>query len=637
MANGIEVAKAYVTIIPSMEGSQREISEQLTGAASSAGQSAGKAAGSGFGSSLVSGLKTAGVAVSTLATAATATGTKLFNMANGVSKYGDEIEKNSQRVGMSAEAYQKWDYAMQISGTSMQDCTVGLKTLTNKFDDAIHGSEGAVETFARLGLSMEDISGMSREDLFATVVSSLQNVKDETEKAAIANDLFGRSGQNLLPMFNMTNEATKDLLDETEKYGLVMSDQAVKDSAAFQDSLTKLSSTMKGTKNSMVGELLPGITQVMDGLSDLVAGNEGATEQIQQGAENVIQTINGLLPNLSTLILTIASAVMTSAPSILQSLATGIIEALPILIPAAVSMITQITESLITLLPMLVSAAFEILFALANGIAEAIPTLIPQIVEVVTQIVQTLIENAPTLIMAAIELIFALANGLIDAIPQLLEAVPSLITAVCDGLINNLPQIIEMGLRLVISLVQGIIQNIPRIVAAIPQIISSLVSGFMSQMSKVLEIGRNLVTGIWNGISAAGSWLWDKITGWANSIISGIKGLFGIRSPSKVMSEMGYFLDVGLAEGITDNIGLVDSAARSMEDAVTGELSGVSATIGTNASMQLMDNRSSDIALILSALRSIQMVIEEKDLTLDGRKLTETVTKYQRQSARAFG
>ena len=192
----------------------------------------------------------AGIATA-VGAAAAATTKVLFDSAQATAQYGDEIDKNSQKVGLSAEAYQKWDYAMQISGSSMADCTTGMKTLTNKLDDFKNGSKNATETFNKLGISIDDVQNLSREDVFALTVQRLQNVTDETEKAALANDLFGKSGQELMPMFNMTNEETQKLIEEAEKYGMVMSDDAVKASADFNDSLTRLQKTTTGVKNKL--------------------------------------------------------------------------------------------------------------------------------------------------------------------------------------------------------------------------------------------------------------------------------------------------------------------------------------------------------------------------------------------------
>lgn len=126
---------------------------------------------------------------------------------------------------------------------------------------------------------------------------------------------------------------------------MVMSNEAVAASAAFEDSLTKLQGTMGGLKNRMIGELLPGITQIMDGLSDLVAGNEEAGEEIKNGVTSVIETISTMIPQVVQLISTIAAAILESAPSIIQALATGIIEAIPTLMPVVLQVITELNRN----------------------------------------------------------------------------------------------------------------------------------------------------------------------------------------------------------------------------------------------------------------------------------------------------
>ena len=219
-------------------------------------------------------------------------GEKLWNLASEVATAGDEIEKTSQKVGLSYKAYQKWDYAMKICGTEMSSCAVGLKTLTNTFDDAISGSSSATEKFERLGLSIDDLRGLSREDLFATVVTALQNVEGETEKAALANDLFGRSGQDLAPLLNLTADELGELMDEAEAYGIVMSDDAVKASAAFEDSLTKLEKTLDGLKAAVVGSSLPAITRLMDSASGAAAALTQYVKDCKDAFDKWLSTVD---------------------------------------------------------------------------------------------------------------------------------------------------------------------------------------------------------------------------------------------------------------------------------------------------------------------------------------------------------
>ena len=144
-------------------------------------------------------------------------GTKeLVNSAKDMSESADVIDKQSQKVGLSTEAYQKWDYVMNLAGTSMSNMGTGLKTLTNKLDDAKNGSEKSLAMFEQLGLSIDDLNSMSREDVFGAVITGFQNMADSTERAALANDLLGKSGQELTPLFNQTAESTQELMEKAE-------------------------------------------------------------------------------------------------------------------------------------------------------------------------------------------------------------------------------------------------------------------------------------------------------------------------------------------------------------------------------------------------------------------------------------
>ena len=105
---------------------------------------------------------------------------------------------------------------------------------------------------------------------------------------------------------------------------------------------------------------------------------------------------------------------------------------------------------------------------------------------------------------------------------------------------------------------------------AIPGIVSSI-TGFFSELpGKMLEIGTNVVKGIWNGINNAAGWVLDKIKGFGTSILNGIKGIFGIASPSKVMrDQVGKNLALGIAEGISNHTDEVSAAMQNMADIVS--------------------------------------------------------------------
>ena len=149
-----ELASAYVQIIPSAKGISGSISSILEPEADKAGKSAGGKLGSALGTAAK-----VGAGAITAATAALAAGGAAFvKSSNEVAQYGDNVDKMSQKLGLSAKSYQEWDYVMQLAGTDMGSMTTGLKTLTNKLDDAKNGSDEAKGMFEKLGISMEDIN-----------------------------------------------------------------------------------------------------------------------------------------------------------------------------------------------------------------------------------------------------------------------------------------------------------------------------------------------------------------------------------------------------------------------------------------------------------------------------------------------
>lgn len=525
--------------------------------------------------------KAVGVAMAAIGAAAIAAGKAIWDAANKTAEYGDEIDKNSQKVGLSTKAYQQWDYAMQISGTSMADCTTGMKTLTNKLDDFKNGSKGATETFNKLGISLDDVKDMSREDVFSLTVKQLQNVKDETEKAALANDLFGKSGQNLMPMFNMTNEETQKLIDETEKYGMVMSDDAVKASAAFEDSLTRLKKSLGGVKNRLVGSLLPGITQIMDGFSDMVSGVDGGSEKFQKGIKNLVDNVSKFIPEIVKAITDALPTIIEAAGTILQALVQGIVDNLPTIIPAAIQCIMTIANALIDYLPQILDAAIKIVVELAKGITQALPELIPKVVDIILTMVETLIDNIDLLVDVAVDIVVALAEGLIEAIPMLLEAIPDIIINLVDALTKpeNLLKLVGAAVKLVLALAKGIIESIPallKIAFGLPKQLADKVAERI-KTTNWGELGQNMVKGILDGFANVKDYLTRKVNEVKDAITNKFKQIFDIHSPSRLMrDEIGKQITAGIGEGIEDG---VPKAIKDVNAAMVDLNNGIQASV----------------------------------------------------------
>ena len=125
--------------------------------------------------------KAAAAAVAAIGTAAVAAGKAIWDMANETASAGDQIDKMSQKIGISAEAYQEWSYVFERCGTDVNNLQAGMKTLSTVITDAGIGSASAAEKLAAVGLSIEDLNGLSQEQQLEVVISALQDMEAGAE------------------------------------------------------------------------------------------------------------------------------------------------------------------------------------------------------------------------------------------------------------------------------------------------------------------------------------------------------------------------------------------------------------------------------------------------------------------------
>lgn len=493
--------------------------------------------GSKLGSALGTAGKVAGAGIAVVGTAVAGISAKFADGISSVGEYADNIDKASQKIGISAEAYQEWDFIAQHSGTTVDSLKTAMKTLVSAVDSGN-------DAFEAIGLSMEDVQGMNQEELFSAVITSLQGMEEGTERAKLAQDLLGKSSQELAPLLNTSAEATEAMRQQVHELGGVLSDDAVKAGAGFEDSLQNLKTSVEGISKGALAEFLPAVTTVMDGLTGIFSGDEGGAQKIADGIDMLIENVTNALPQI-----------MEVGTTIVESLGQAIIENLPSLMECATNVVMNLGTMIVENLPLLAETTVQIISNLAAGLAEALPELIPTIVDVIMTITNTLIENANLIIDGAIALIMGLAEGLINAIPTLIEKLPEIVQSLVAGFIENAPKLFEASTKLIITLAEGLIKALPSLIKAIPEINIAIIKGLLEGLASITEVGMNFIEGLWQGIQEKIQWLKDKISDFASGIVDGIKDIFGIHSPSKVFAEIGGYLAEGLGDGWDDEIG----------------------------------------------------------------------------------
>jgi len=178
--------------------------------------------------------------------------------------FGDNIDKMSQKMGMSTDSYQEWAAVMEHCGTSMETMKSSMKTLAS-------AAETNSAAFERLGISQQQLASMSQEELFDATITALQNVGDTTERTYLAGQLLGRGATELGALLNKSAEETKEMRDRVHELGGVMSEEAVADAAAYKDAVQDLRTAWEGFTHEAASDWLPALTDLANGAADLLA------------------------------------------------------------------------------------------------------------------------------------------------------------------------------------------------------------------------------------------------------------------------------------------------------------------------------------------------------------------------------
>lgn len=483
-------------------------------------------------------LKGFAAGVVAIGAAAVATASKIFSLTKQVATAGDEIDKESQKLGITAESYQKLSYAMEISGANIGDLTKGIRTITTELANAEKGVSGAGKVFTDLGIELKNTNGTfkSTEDVLLESIDLLAKMENETQRNAIAQDIFGRQAAELKPLLNTGAEGIKDLMNEATEYNMIMSDDAVKASASFADSLTKLKGTFNGVKNSMLSTLLPSFTSIINGLSDLIAGVKGAGEQIKTGVTNVINDITKLLPKVTSFISTIVDAVLESAPNIIQALADGILNALPSLI-----------NTILTALPSLTSLVIDIVNQLLNLLEQLLPQILATITKLLPQIINLIIAAIPQFIKATLSIVQAIVKELPTIINNLIDALPSIINTIINVIINSIPLIVTASIQLFNGIIKAIPYIISELIEQLPTIITSIVTGLIEGIPQLIKAGGELLAGLFEGMLNP-KVIWDNVKLLWNSIGNAFKNIFSKNNKTSLSANITPFANGGIID-----------------------------------------------------------------------------------------
>lgn len=230
----------------------------------------------------------AGLTKKVAAGAAAITGgvTAITKIAESASSAADKIDKMSQKIGVSRQAYQELDFICSQSGMSVDTLQAGMKTLVSSMDKAASGTKANVEIFEKLGVSVTKADGSlrSQEDVMWETLSALQGMTNEAEKARLASQLFGKSGTELLPLLNSASGSIEEMKQKAHDLGLVLSDDTIDAGVKLTDTMDQAKRALSAVGTTLGAELIP---YVQKGAEYVIAH----MPEIREGAKKVAEVI----------------------------------------------------------------------------------------------------------------------------------------------------------------------------------------------------------------------------------------------------------------------------------------------------------------------------------------------------------
>ncbi len=523
---------------------------------------------------------------------------------------------------------------------SIQDAYQGFaKQNYTMLDNLKLGYGGTKEEMQRLLADAEKLSGVKYDlSSYADVVEAIHVIQTEMGiTGTTAKEASTTIQGSVASMKAAWANLMVGMADDTQNFDMLLSN--------FIESI-----------GTVADNLLPRIGVVIEGMGKLVAG-------LAPEIASALPTLtNELLPNLVELGVQSISALVQGIQENGDSLAAG-----------ALSIVGTLAEGIAELLPMVADTAASLVVSLADGLTESLPNIIPVAIETISTLVENLTENANTVIEAGIQIILALGEGLIAALPQLIETVPQIVINIANVINDNAPKLVDTALYLITRLATGLLAATPTILANIPKIIEAIVAAFMA--FQWLNLGKQLIDGVANGVKKAGesmataaknafSKFKSKITGSEvatelksigkyiidgivggiknslsrianvagkikDTLLSKLKGLFKIASPSKLMKEeVGAYIGEGIAVGIEESGQMAVDAAETVANGI------IDAFAGTETAVEYARRTAQKVGDVLEReLTKQNAALQEMQKQADAQQAAEELADHKKQLA----
>jgi phage-related minor tail protein len=477
-------------------------------------------------------------------------------MAVNTGKAADDINTLAKQTGLSTEAIQKFQYASDIIDVPLETFTGSLAKLTKNMQGAKNGSKNVIEAFDELGVSFLDSNGQLRnnQDVFNDAIDALGKIENQTQRDALAMQIFGKSAQDLNPLILGGADSLKQMGEEAEAAGLILSQDALDSANAFNDELDILKATAKGTFSQLGVEigtmLMPFLKELLENVKGFMSWLRG----LDEGTLKFIATVGLLVAGIAPLLIAVGK--ISTGISALISLGTTLA-----LIISGVSTAFKALNLVMLANPIgIVIAAIAALVAAFIYLWNTNEDFRNFWIEVWTNISEFFTETLNGIISFGTEIM----NNLSNMFSSGLLAVKNLFISLKDGVVS-----------IFTSLSSSIRSKVSGIVTTIKDGLQSAMDWISNLPDQMWNFGANMIEGLIDGIASMLKNLKKMIRDVADTIKDGISDALDINSPSKEMKKLGAYATEGLALGLESEVGKITS--------VMDHISGIVNTLNTES------------------------------------------------------
>lgn len=438
---------------------------------------AGKADGklSAIGSTLAKGFA-AGIAAVTAAVGAGVTA--LAKSTESAAQYADEINTLSKVTGMSTESLQAYKYAAELVDVSMETLTGSMARNVKSMSNAANGSKKYVKAYEDIGVAVTNADGSLRdsETVFWEAVDALGKIQNETERDAIAMQLFGKSARDLNPLIEAGSGEIAKLTDEAKNMGAVMSQDSLDKLNEFDDSMQRLKGGAAAAKNALGTVLLPVLQELADDGVDLIGKFTNELNAANGDVSKIGEAVGNLTEKVSNKLAESVPMAAEIGMDIVSALGKSFMSSLPSLTKSAASIIGSVGSEMLSATPQIIDIGAEVIENLSDGLQSTVPNLLQKTAEVIPQVGKRLISNAPKLLKSATELFGSLVKAVPTTLKSLIPEIPKLVKDIGGLLKKSTPILFKSSVELFKSLVSGLWEVAGELLRSIPDLIGSLAS-----------------------------------------------------------------------------------------------------------------------------------------------------------------